>query len=143
MVSLDKNKINFVKFTRVSRLATFSGKGIHLVPLCHVFDGKDFFMGTNAKTKKLKHLAKNNRVTLLVDEYSEDWTRQKAVMVEGEAEIIEHGPMFNKGKKLLEEKFPQYRTLFPLKEGESVIIRVKSKKYLPWDYAKGEFREPH
>ncbi len=110
--------------------------------MCHVFDGKNFYMATHVNGKKLGNIAKKKNVTLLVDEYSEDWSRQKAVMVEAEAEIIEHGPMFKKGKELLEEKFPQYKTLFPVKEGESVIIKVKPKKYLPWDYAKGEFREP-
>jgi hypothetical protein len=40
----------------------------------------------------------------------------------GTVDIVEKGPEFERAKILLEARYPQYRELFPIKEGESVIL---------------------
>ena len=100
-------------------------------------------MATHAKTRKVKNLRKNNQATLLIDQYSEDWMRHVAAMMTGTVEIIENGPEFEKAKALLEEKYQQYNELFPIKEGESVIVCFDPAKAVTWDYVVGELREPH
>jgi nitroimidazol reductase NimA-like FMN-containing flavoprotein (pyridoxamine 5'-phosphate oxidase superfamily) len=128
---------------RVGRLATTDGEAIHLVPICPVFDGTVFYMATHAKTRKVRNLRKNNRATLLIDQYSEDWMRHVAAMMTGTIDIIDKGSEFEKAKALLEAKYQQYSELFPIKEGESSILSFKPINAVTWDYALGELNEPH
>jgi nitroimidazol reductase NimA-like FMN-containing flavoprotein (pyridoxamine 5'-phosphate oxidase superfamily) len=143
MVNFSEKEIRFLNYMRVGRLATTDGETIHLVPICPVFDGTVFYMATDAKTRKVRNLRKNNKTTLLIDQYSEDWMRHVAAMMTGTVEIIEKGPDFEKGKALLEAKYQQYNELFPIKAGESVILCFKPAKAVTWDYVVGELNEPH
>jgi nitroimidazol reductase NimA-like FMN-containing flavoprotein (pyridoxamine 5'-phosphate oxidase superfamily) len=143
MVHFSEKAIRFLNYMRVGRLATTDGEAIHLVPICPVFDGNVFYMATHAKTRKVRNLRKNNQTTLLIDQYSEDWMRHAAVMMTGIVEIIEKGPDFEKAKALLEAKYQQYNELFPIKEGESVILCFQPAKAVTWDYAVGQLNEPH
>jgi len=95
------------------------------------------------KTRKVRNLRKNNKATLLIDQYSEDWMRHVAAMMTGTVDIIDKGSEFEKAKALLEAKYQQYNELFPIEEGESVIICFKPTKAVTWDYVVGELREPH
>lgn len=106
-VKFGDKESRFLKYARVGRLAMMDGDDIHVVPMCPVFDAGVFYMGTNAKTRKVRILRERNRATLLVDQYSEDWMRNVAVMMSGAVDILERGPDFERGKKLLEEKFTQ------------------------------------
>jgi nitroimidazol reductase NimA-like FMN-containing flavoprotein (pyridoxamine 5'-phosphate oxidase superfamily) len=143
MVQISEKHARFLRYMRVARLATFDGERIHIVPICPVYDGDVFYMGTHARTRKVRNLRRDSRATLLVDQYSEDWTRHAAVMMDGTVEVIEDGAAFAKGKALLEAKYPQYPQLFPIKEGETVILRFSPARAVTWDYAAGEINEPH
>lgn len=142
-VKFSDKEIRFLKYMRVGRLATTDGEEIHLVPICPVFDGEKFHMGTHAKTRKVKNLRKHNKATLLCDQYSEDWNRHVAVMMTGTIDILEKGAEFEQAKALLEEKYLQYQESFHIKEGESVILSFKPTKAVSWDYLVGEVREPN
>jgi nitroimidazol reductase NimA-like FMN-containing flavoprotein (pyridoxamine 5'-phosphate oxidase superfamily) len=142
-VKFSDKEIRFLNYMRVGRLATMDGEGIHLVPICPVFDGTVFYMGTHAKTRKVRNLRKNNKATFLIDQYSEDWMRHVAAMMIGTVEIIDKGPEFEKAKALLEAKYQQYKELFQIKEGESVIMCFEPTQVVTWDYALGELHEPH
>jgi hypothetical protein len=63
-------------------------------------------------------------------------------MMTGTVEIIDNGAEFSKAKALLEAKYQQYNELFPIREGESVILCFKPTKLVTWDYVMGELREP-
>ena len=142
-VKFSDKEIRFLNYMRVGRLGTTDGKAIHLVPICPVFDGTDFYMATHAKTRKIRNLRKSNEATLLIDQYSEDWMRHVAMMMTGAVDIIEKGSEFEKAKTLLRAKFQQYNELFPIEEGESVVMRFTPAKAVMWDYIAGELREPH
>jgi nitroimidazol reductase NimA-like FMN-containing flavoprotein (pyridoxamine 5'-phosphate oxidase superfamily) len=142
-VKFSENAVRFLNYARVGRLATTDGEDIHLSPLCPVFDGDVFFMATHARTRKVRNLRKYHKATFILDQYSEDWMRNVAVMMTGTVDIVENGPEFERAKTLLEGKYQQYKELFPIKEGESVILCFKPTKAVTWDYILGEFREPH
>jgi nitroimidazol reductase NimA-like FMN-containing flavoprotein (pyridoxamine 5'-phosphate oxidase superfamily) len=142
MVKFNENAVRFLNYARVGRIATTDGEDIHVVPLCPVFDGDVFFMATHARTRKVSNLRKDKRATFILDQYSEDWLRNVAVMMTGTVDIVERGLGFEKAKTLLEAKFQQYKELFPIREGESVILCFKPTKVVTWDYILGEFREP-
>ena len=143
IVKFSEKEIRFLNYMRVGRLATMDGKDIHLVPICPVFDGDVFYMGTHAKTRKVRNLRNHKRATLILDQYSEDWMRHVAVMMTGIVEIIEKGADFERAKALLVAKFQQYQELFPIHEGESVIMCFKPTKVVSWDYIAGEVTEPN
>ena len=142
-VKFSEKQVRFLNYMRVGRLGTMDGQAIHLVPICPVFDGTAFYMATHAKTRKIRNLRKSNEATLLIDQYSEDWMRHVAMMMTGTVDIIEKGSEFEKAKTLLRAKFQQYNELFPIEEGESVIMRFNPAKAVTWDYVVGELREPH
>lgn len=124
-----------LKEGRVARLATHSEESrIHLVPVCYTYDGKDIFIGTSLDSKKVKNLKKNSNASLLIDLYVEDWSRLKGVMIQGKAVVIEGGKEFEKAKKLLYEKYPQYEANAPIEEHESAIIKLTPEKIVSWDY---------
>ena len=143
MVKFSEKEIRFLNYMRVGRLATREGEAVHLVPICPVFDGTVFYMATHANTRKVKNLRENNKATLLIDQYSEDWMRHAAAMMTGTVDIIERGSEFEKAKALLEAKYQQYNELFPMREGESVILCFTPTKAVTWDYNAGELNEPH
>jgi nitroimidazol reductase NimA-like FMN-containing flavoprotein (pyridoxamine 5'-phosphate oxidase superfamily) len=142
-VKFNKKEIRFLNYMRVGRLATTEGDAIHMVPICPVFDGTVFYMATHAKTRKVRNLRRNNKASLLIDQYSEDWMRHAAVMMTGAVNIIESGSEFEQAKTLLQAKYQQYNELFPIKEGESVILSFTPAKTVSWDYILGELNEPH
>jgi nitroimidazol reductase NimA-like FMN-containing flavoprotein (pyridoxamine 5'-phosphate oxidase superfamily) len=142
MVKFSEKETRFLNYMRVGRLATTDGEAIHVVPICPVFDGTVFYMATHAKTRKVRNLRKNNKATLLIDQYSEDWMRHVATMTAGTVDVIEKDSEFEKAKALLEAKFQQYNELFPIREGESVILCFKPTKAATRDYVVGELHEP-
>jgi nitroimidazol reductase NimA-like FMN-containing flavoprotein (pyridoxamine 5'-phosphate oxidase superfamily) len=142
-VKFSEKEIRFLNYMRVGRLGTTDGKAIHLVPICPVFDGSVFYMATHGKTRKVRNLREHNQATLLIDQYSEDWMRHVAIMMTGTIDVLDQGAEFDKAGTLLKGKFHQYNELFPIKAGESVILRFSPGSAVTWDYVVGEMNEPH
>ena len=126
---------------RVGRLATASGDGRPLVvPVCYAFDGTRLYSAVDAKPKRtrdlrrLRNVAENPRVSLVVDEYHEEWTRLRYVIVDGRAEILSAGDEFTRAIDLLVAKYPQYRGLgLPRETG--TVIRITPDRVLPWRWS--------
>jgi PPOX class probable F420-dependent enzyme len=114
-------------------MATADGEGRpHLVPVSFGYNG-DGAVETVCyavdwkpkKTRRLKRLANievNPAVSVLVDEYSVDWTQLWWVRVDGLARVVDDGPAFDAAIALLRDKYEQYRRLPPA--GPVVLIDV-------------------
>src|SRR5215218_805932 len=114
----------FIKRARVARLATvdYTSKP-HLVPVVFVFDGNHFFIPIDQKRKtvkpqrlkRIKNIQDNPNVALLIDKYSEDWTKLAFVMIQGKASIITSKTQGNiqlqEAYKKLETKYRQYQKI--------------------------------
>ncbi|MFQ5998255.1 MAG: pyridoxamine 5'-phosphate oxidase family protein [Candidatus Bathyarchaeia archaeon] len=137
-VTLTHKQKAFLNAHRVGRLATKAGNQIHIVPMCPVFDKGLLYAGSPTPTRKIANIKRDNRVSILIDQYSEDWSRHVAILFTGKARLIERGKEFEYARDLLEAKYAQYKTMFPIKEGESVIIKINPEKSVWWDYAAGE-----
>jgi len=131
----------FLAAARVGRLATAGGDGRPLVvPVCYVFDGALIYSAVDAKPKRtrelrrLRNIAENPWVSLVVDEWDEDWTRLRYVIVEGRADVLTGGAEFTRAIDLLVAKYPQYRAL-GLSRESGAVIRVTLDRILPWKYA--------
>ena len=123
---------------RVGRLATADAAGRPLVvPVCYVFDGARCYSAVDAKPKstrnlrRLKNIADNPSVSLVVDVWDEDWSRLAWVIVEGRAEVLTTGVDFTRAIDLLVAKYPQYRTL-PLDRRQGAVVAVTPERVLSW-----------
>jgi len=131
---------------RVARLATVDLECMpHLVPVVFVFDNdRDFyFIPIDGKTKRsrpenlkrVRNIKENPNVTLLIDEYNEDWTKLYFIMIQGKASIIggkksdqNEMSLLEKAHKLLRNKYPQYQKIGV---GEYIIM-IMPQKVIAW-----------
>ena len=114
----------FIERARVARLATIDSEfKPHLVPVVFVFDRSHFFIPIDEKIKRakpeklkrIKNIQDNPNVALLIDEYSEDWTKLAFVMIQGKATIITTKTQGNiqlqEAYKKLTTKYRQYQKI--------------------------------
>ena len=105
----------------MARLATVDSENKpHLVPVVFVFDGKYYYVPLDEKIKKdkperlkrVKNIQRNPNVVLLIDEYNEDWSKLRFIMIQGRASLIgkkvQHNELvLEKAHKLLYRKYHQ------------------------------------
>jgi PPOX class probable F420-dependent enzyme len=97
---------------RVARLATVDEHGQpHLVPITFamrdnvIVTAVDHKPKRSANLKRLRNIAQNPRVSLLVDHYADDWTQLWWARADGTAHLTDHAP---DAIALLCAKYPQY-----------------------------------
>ena len=56
--------------------------------------------------------------------YVEEWGLNRQVQVRGTARLIGGGPEWDRAKRLLDEKYPQYEPLYPIAGGTTVIVAL-------------------
>src|SRR5436309_11548857 len=118
---------------RVCRVATANAEGQpHLVPVCHVLAGGKLYIGSGDDGAKVRNLRANPRITLTVDLYSDSWAQIRGVMVQGKARLIERGPAFQRAKRKLYEKYPQYAKEAALSPSDSVILEITPTHVYAW-----------
>ena len=127
----------FLREARVGRLATADAAGRPLVvPVCFTFDGARCYSAVDAKPKRtrelrrLRNIAENPNVSLVVDEYDEDWARLRWVIVEGRAEVLRAGAEFDRAIDRLREKYPQYHAMDLRTDG--AVLRLRAERILAW-----------
>ncbi len=130
---------DLLRTARVARLATADQYARpHVVPIVFVYLEPHLYTPLDRKPKRdddwralrrVRNIETNGRVSVVVDEYGEDWTRLRYVLLEGTAEILESGNERDRAAAALEAKYPQYRTL-PL-DGRP-IIRVTVERRVEW-----------
>jgi PPOX class probable F420-dependent enzyme len=134
--------LDFLRAGRVGRLATADAAGRPLVvPICYVFDGRACYSAIDAKPKRagdrplgrLRNIAENPQVALVVDHYDEAWERLQYVIVHGLATTLAGGPEFTAAIDLLVDKYPQYRTL-ALDRDRGTVIRIAPERLTCWRY---------
>lgn len=128
---------------RVGRLGTADASGRPLVlPVCFDLDGEALYSALDAKPKRVppsalrrvRNIAANPRVALVVDDYDEDWLRLRYVLVEGRASLLGEGPRFTRALARLEVKYPQYRAM-ELARLATLVIAIDPERAVAWRYA--------
>jgi PPOX class probable F420-dependent enzyme len=123
---------------RVLRLATADGDGRpHLVPCTFALDGGGrIVIGIDGKPKttlnlrRLRNIGQNPRVSLLADEYDEDWARLWWARADGTASVERDGAGHDEHWRLLRDKYPQY-------DGQALggpVIAVTVVSWSGWAY---------
>ena len=115
----------------VAHLATADATGKpHLVPVCYAFDDDTLYFAVDAKPKRttelkrLRNIAANPRVSVLVDHYDDDWQRLWWVRADGTARVVTDDAQANRAIDLLVKRYPQYRESRP--GGPVVAISIQS-----------------
>ncbi|HEY2449203.1 MAG TPA: TIGR03668 family PPOX class F420-dependent oxidoreductase [Mycobacterium sp.] len=130
----------WVRFTQspVARLATVTPGGQpHLVPVVFavagdsrdvVYTAVDAKPKTTRRLRRLANIESNPQVSLLVDEYGDDWTRLWWVRVDGVATIHSDGEAMNVGYRLLRAKYPQYQSV----SLDGPVIAIAVRRWAGW-----------
>lgn len=133
---LSASERRFLSAARVGHLATADCHGApHVIPVCYALVEAALYVTIDRKPKRtdiplkrLRNIAENPAVALVVDRYDEDWTRLGWVMLRGHAEILRGGPEHDHAQALLRDRYPQYTgmDLAPLPVIALRIARVTS-----------------
>ena len=119
--TLTAQEIAFVQAQRVARLATADEDGNPtLVPVCYAFDGTHFYTPLYQKPKRVAgaqlqrvhNIDTRPQVSLLIDQYDDDWSRLAYVLIHAHAQLLApdhelHAPALT----LLRERYIQYQAM--------------------------------
>lgn len=123
----------FVAGARTGALATTYPDGRpHVVPVSTVLDLDRLVLATEADTQKVRNIEANPDIALSFDQYHEDWSQLKQVIVHGVAYLLDAGFEFERDRTLLYEKFPQYEAEAPIEPGSSLIVEIRVERVVSW-----------
>jgi PPOX class probable F420-dependent enzyme len=119
----------------VGRLATVGADGRpHLVPVVFAVGDDVVYTAVDAKPKatkrlrRLRNIADNPQVSMLVDHYDDDWSQLWWVRADGTAAIYDDGAAARTGYELLQAKYPQYRSVAV----DGPVIAVTVHRWAAW-----------
>jgi PPOX class probable F420-dependent enzyme len=116
---------------RVARLATVGEDGgPHLVPIVFALDGDLLYTAVDHKPKRtqrlrrLANIAVNPRVSVLADQYEDDWTRLWWVRADGVAHVVEPGVGVEHERAVasLAARYQQYAGQPPA--GAAIVVEI-------------------
>jgi PPOX class probable F420-dependent enzyme len=140
VVSLPPGVADFIASGRVGRLGTADAAGQpHVVPFCYAWDGTALFSAIDAKPKRaapralrrIRNIEANPHVSVVIDEYDEDWSRLRWVQIQGRAEVLLDGREYTRGVDLLCAKYAQYRAM-GLDRTAGVVIKITPSHVSSW-----------
>lgn len=124
----------------IARLATIRADpepGPHLVPVTFALAGPDtIVIGIDHKPKsttdlqRLRNIAVNPQVSLLVDRYDPDWTRLWWARADGEARTVTAGETHAHAWEALRDRYHQYAG----RDLVGPVIEVAVRRWTGWAY---------
>jgi PPOX class probable F420-dependent enzyme len=149
-LEIDDATREFIRNHRVARFATADAAGQPVVvPICYAIDGDFIYSPVDekpkrvapAELKRVRNIRANPKVSLVIDDYSEDWSKLEYVIIAGRAETIspakgadEHA----RAVSLLREKYEQYRSMAI---DERLIIKIAIERVRRWDASNSATKE--
>ncbi len=137
---LSDDERDFANNRRVAHLATADAAGVpHVVPICYALVGDVFYFIVDDKPKRrrtglkrLRNIAENPRVALLIDHYDdEDWAGLAYLLVHGQAAAVEDAQEYAAALDALRQRYPQYRSM-RLAMATHTLIRIKPERRHMW-----------
>ena len=134
---LSERERRFLAGRKAGHLATADRAGApHVVPVCFVVADAALYITIDEKPKRagaplkrLRNIAENPAVAVVVDRYDDDWTRLGWVMLRGRAEILEGGDEHARAQALLRAR---YRQLNDMKIASLAVIAVRLERVTSW-----------
>jgi len=98
LVQFSPREAGYLERQMVGRLATASKKGApHVAPICFASNSEKIFIHTGRGSKKMRNILENRRVAFVADEYL-SWEKNRGVIVQGVAEVLERGEEYELGR---------------------------------------------
>src|SRR6266542_2310512 len=128
----------FLAHQRVAYLATADSRAVpHVVPVCFAIVEHTLYITIDEKPKRLsslalkrlRNIAENPAVAVVVDRYDEDWARLGWVMLRGRAEILREGIEHKDAQALLRARYPQ---LAAMQIATYPVIAVRIEQTRSW-----------
>ncbi|HSF24856.1 MAG TPA: TIGR03668 family PPOX class F420-dependent oxidoreductase [Blastocatellia bacterium] len=117
-IEIDDRTLRFIREHRVARLATADSHGRpSVIPICYVFEGGAIYSPIDEKPKsvaarslkRVRNIEANPHVSVVIDDYSDDWSKLAYVKISGLADVMSPGHVEHvRAVALLREKYPQY-----------------------------------
>ena len=135
---LSERERRFLPQQRIAHLATADRGAVpHVVPVCFAVAGGTLYITIDEKPKRrpasalkrLKNIAENPAVAIVVDRYEEDWTRLGWVMLHGRADILREGQEHQHAQALLRSRYPQ---LAAMQIATYPVIAVRIERTRSW-----------
>jgi PPOX class probable F420-dependent enzyme len=135
MPSVEERK--FLAHQRIAHLATADAHAVpHVVPVCFAVSGSTLYITVDEKPKttfsalkRLRNIAENPPVALVIDRYDEDWALLGWVMLRGQAEILTGGTEHRDAQALLRSRYFQ---LAQMEIEDYPVIAVRIKRTTSW-----------
>ena len=129
----------FAERHRVAHLATADASGApHVIPICYALVGAQIYLVIDEKPKRtrtglkrLRNIAANPQVALVIDDYDEDWTRLAYLLVQGHAAMVESTDEYATALAVLQQRYPQYRSM-PLEFETHPMVRITPTRSHLW-----------
>jgi PPOX class probable F420-dependent enzyme len=136
----DPHVREFVAAARLAHLATADAAGApHNVPLCYWFDGERIYFAIDEKPKRqtglalkrMRNIAENPRVAVVIDHYEEDWSQLAYVLIRGHARVVEDPEEYLLAMRNLRDKYLQYRAM-NLTPERNPIVKIEPASVHAW-----------
>lgn len=136
---MDEAERQFALAHRVARLATADAAATpHVIPICYaVVEDRFYFViddkpkRTRRGLKRLRNLAENAHVALVIDDYSEDWRQLAYLLVQGSGEVVQNRDEYEDALRALRHRYPQYETM-PLTFASHPMVRITPRRTHFW-----------
>jgi PPOX class probable F420-dependent enzyme len=137
---LSEREAQFLAEQPVAHLATADRAAIpHVVPVCFVVVADTLYVTIDekpkrtpaARLKRLRNIAENPAVSIVVDRYEEDWARLAWVMLQGHAEILTQGIEHDAAQAHLRQKYPQLKAM---QINDRPVIAVRLERVTSWGH---------
>ena len=134
-------EIAFLNAQRVAHLATADAEGSpHVIPVCYACDGQHFYIAIDEKPKnvagsqlrRVRNIEARSEASLVIDRYSDDWTRLGYILVHGRADLLAPDVDANThahALQLLRKRYPQYRKMAL---EHNLVIAITPDSIIAW-----------
>ena len=136
----------FVEAARVARMATTDHASIpHVIPVCFVLAGERLYTIVDHKPKRrptalkrLRNIADNPSVAIVVDRWDEDWSRLAWVMMQGRAQVVADDADYAAAVSALRAKYAQYAAV-TFARATHPLIAVRIEHVIAWRGANASY----
>jgi PPOX class probable F420-dependent enzyme len=119
-------------------LGTVAADGrAHLVPVCYALDAGAIVIAIDEKPKsgsplaRLRNIARDARVTLLIERYDDDWTELAWLRIDGRATVLDTGGERPRALLALRERYPQYGDM-RLEALPLIVVEIEASRAWRW-----------
>jgi PPOX class probable F420-dependent enzyme len=135
---LSDGERRFLAHQSIAHLATADSRAVpHVVPVCFAISDGTLYITidekpkrrSGASLKRLRNIAENPAVAIVVDRYDEDWALLGWVMLRGRAEILTGGTEHRDAQALLRSRYPQ---LNAMQIARYPVIAVRIERTTSW-----------